>query len=56
MRHASDYKNNHEEKTYIIQDGQPVIKEWSEVRVGDIIMVLKDEMFPADLILLSSSN
>ncbi len=30
--------------------------EWSEVIVGDICLVENEEMFPADLILLSSSN
>ncbi|XP_074336639.1 putative phospholipid-transporting ATPase 9 [Apium graveolens] len=29
--------------------------EWKHVRVGDIVKVQKDEFFPADLILLSSS-
>ena len=29
---------------------------WSDLEVGDIIMVKKDEPFPADLVLLCSSN
>uniref|UniRef100_A0A1D1YWU8 Phospholipid-transporting ATPase n=2 Tax=Anthurium amnicola TaxID=1678845 RepID=A0A1D1YWU8_9ARAE len=29
--------------------------EWKRLRVGDIVMVEKDEFFPADLLLLSSS-
>ncbi|KAK8940236.1 putative phospholipid-transporting ATPase 9 [Platanthera guangdongensis] len=29
--------------------------EWKKLRVGDVVMVKKDEFFPADLILLSSS-
>ncbi|KAK8938440.1 putative phospholipid-transporting ATPase 9 [Platanthera zijinensis] len=30
-------------------------KEWKKLRVGDIVKVEKDEFFPADLVLLSSS-
>lgn len=30
--------------------------QWSEIHVGDIIMVKKDEAFPADMILIGSSN
>lgn len=29
---------------------------WSDLQVGDILMIKKDEAFPADLILLCSSN
>ncbi|CAG9332358.1 unnamed protein product [Blepharisma stoltei] len=31
-------------------------KRWQEVKVGDILKVCKDESFPADLILLSTSD
>ena len=30
--------------------------KWKDLKVGDIVKVEKDEFFPADLILLSSSN
>jgi phospholipid-transporting ATPase len=30
--------------------------QWSDLYVGDVIMVKKDEPFPADLILLCSSS
>ena len=29
---------------------------WKDVKVGDIVVVLRDEFFPADLLFLSSSN
>ncbi|XP_078431010.1 ATPase E1-E2 type family protein / haloacid dehalogenase-like hydrolase family protein [Wolffia australiana] len=35
--------------------GQFVGKEWKELRVGDVVKVDKDQFFPADLVLLSSS-
>ncbi|GBG82573.1 hypothetical protein CBR_g34949 [Chara braunii] len=31
-------------------------RSWSDVRVGDILKVVSDEVFPADLLLLSSSD
>lgn len=52
----SDYRNNHEETTVVVRDGNPVTVEWSEVVVGDICLVENEEMFPADMILLCSSN
>ncbi|PKA56740.1 Putative phospholipid-transporting ATPase 9 [Apostasia shenzhenica] len=36
-------------------DGIFELTEWKKLRVGDIVKVEKDEFFPADLILLSSS-
>ncbi|KAJ7943239.1 Phospholipid-transporting ATPase [Quillaja saponaria] len=37
------------------RDGVFDFTEWKNLRVGDIVMVEKDEFFPADLLLLSSS-
>lgn len=47
--------NNRKTKVY---DGDHAFSqtEWKNLRVGDIVKVEKDEFFPADLILLSSSN
>lgn len=42
--------------TSVIRAGQAVRVEWSQVIVGDICHVENEEMFPADLILLSSAN
>ncbi|EGT53529.1 hypothetical protein CAEBREN_03693 [Caenorhabditis brenneri] len=40
----------------ILVDGQWVEKEWKDVKVGDFIRVDNDSLFPADLLLLSSSE
>ncbi|KAF5745315.1 hypothetical protein HS088_TW07G00899 [Tripterygium wilfordii] len=43
-------------KVYVHQrDGIFNLTEWASLRVGDIVKVRKDEFFPADLLLLSSS-
>uniref|UniRef100_A0A6V7QQ72 Phospholipid-transporting ATPase n=1 Tax=Ananas comosus var. bracteatus TaxID=296719 RepID=A0A6V7QQ72_ANACO len=36
-------------------DGQFGYKHWQKIRVGDVVKVEKDQFFPADLLLLSSS-
>ncbi|KAG6712677.1 hypothetical protein I3843_05G106800 [Carya illinoinensis] len=46
--------NNRKVKVYQ-RDGVFDYTEWKNLRVGDIVKVEKDEFFPADLILLSSS-
>ncbi|XP_041010362.1 putative phospholipid-transporting ATPase 9 [Juglans microcarpa x Juglans regia] len=46
--------NNRKVKVYQ-RDGIFDYTEWKNLRVGDIVKVEKDEFFPADLILLSSS-
>lgn len=42
-------------KAKVFQDGAFQHTKWTNLRVGDIVKVEKDEFFPADLILLSSS-
>lgn len=37
------------------RDGKFVDVPWSEVVIGDVVMVEEGDMFPADLILLASS-
>ena len=37
------------------RDGEFVDVQWSQVVIGDICRVYSEELFPADLILLSSS-
>ncbi|GMI93611.1 Aminophospholipid ATPase 5 [Hibiscus trionum] len=46
--------NNQTVKTRL-SDGVFVDKSWKELRVGDVVKVYKDEYFPSDLLLLSSS-
>lgn len=38
------------------QAGAFLPKKWIDVRVGDILMVRKDDQIPADLLLLSSAR
>ncbi|MQL83085.1 hypothetical protein Taro_015571 [Colocasia esculenta] len=45
--------NNRKVKVYV--DHTYHQTEWKKLRVGDVVMVEKDEFFPADLLLLSSS-
>ncbi|KAF0924221.1 hypothetical protein E2562_008518 [Oryza meyeriana var. granulata] len=42
-------------KTKVLQNGAFHLTRWMNLQVGDIVKVEKDEFFPADLILLSSS-
>ncbi|KAM0873580.1 hypothetical protein ACQ4PT_037982 [Festuca glaucescens] len=42
-------------KAKVFQDGAFTQTKWTKLRVGDVVKVEKDEFFPADLVLLSSS-
>lgn len=33
-----------------------VEKQWQDIKVGDIVKILKDQFFPADLLLLGAMN
>jgi phospholipid-transporting ATPase len=54
-RHRSDAEVN-QRSCKTLQGSSFVEKEWNEVKVGDIVRVESGEFFPADLILLSSSE
>ena len=54
-RYKSDEEENTKE-TLVYAEGQFVTAKWKEVRVGQIVKVLKNQFFPADLLLLSSSD
>jgi phospholipid-transporting ATPase len=54
-RHKADRKVNHSEVEVLTPSGS-TLKKWKDVCVGDIIKVLNEKYFPADLILLSSSE
>ncbi|XP_039126290.1 putative phospholipid-transporting ATPase 9 [Dioscorea cayenensis subsp. rotundata] len=56
-RYRQDYEmNNRKIKVHVHQrDGTFEYTEWKNLRVGDVVKVEKDNFFPADLILLSSS-
>lgn len=51
---ADDQTNNRISK--VIRDGKLIEVRWTEVVVGDIVKVENGQFFPADLILLSSSE
>ncbi|CAN0906826.1 Probable phospholipid-transporting ATPase 4 [Linum grandiflorum] len=54
-RFMQDMKVN-SRKTYVHQgDGHFSCKTWEKIQVGDVIKVEKDQFFPADLLLLSTS-
>ncbi|CAD8196188.1 unnamed protein product [Paramecium octaurelia] len=53
-RHVSDNEVNSTE-CIILKTRVPTISTWAELSVGDYVLVKKDESFPADLIVLSSS-
>eukprot|EP00833_Pecoramyces_ruminatium_P015398 jgi/Orpsp1_1/1189430/evm.model.d7180000071980.1 len=54
-RHKQDNEVNNR-KIQIIENNSINIKTWNDVKVGEIVRVENDEYFPADLILLSSSE
>ena len=55
-RHNGDRKTNNTKVAVLSGEGKWVKKPWREVRVGDILRVDDGNYFPADLILLSSSE
>ena len=57
QRYTADMEMNaHLVPVLDVSSGTWVSRAWREVRVGDIVRVSRDEFFPADLVLLSSSE
>ncbi|KAL3838195.1 hypothetical protein ACJIZ3_022786 [Penstemon smallii] len=54
-RFIQDLKVNLRKVSLHKKDGEFDHKPWKKVRVGDIVKIEKDQFFPADLLLLSSS-
>jgi phospholipid-transporting ATPase len=54
-RYKSDEEENNKE-ALVYSQGTLVATKWKDVRVGHIVKVLKNQFFPADLVLLSSSD
>ncbi|KAK6741578.1 hypothetical protein RB195_009443 [Necator americanus] len=54
-RRRSDHKVN-SFPILLLRDGTWLRVEWREVKVGDIVRVDNDQLFPADLLLLASSE
>ncbi|KAK6043321.1 hypothetical protein COOONC_19174 [Cooperia oncophora] len=54
-RRRADHKVN-SFPTLILEDSSWQTRNWRDIRVGDLIRVDNDQLFPADLLLLSSSE
>lgn len=54
-RFMQDMKVNNRKSSVHIGDGVFGYKPWQKIQVGDVLRVEKDQFFPADLLLLSSS-
>ncbi|XP_022137399.1 putative phospholipid-transporting ATPase 9 [Momordica charantia] len=54
-RTKQDMEMNNRKVKVHLRDGEFVESKWMDLKVGDVVKVEKDEFFPADLILLSSS-
>lgn len=54
-RHRADRKTNHS-RVLVLRSGQWVLEKWEQIHVGDFVKVVRDQFFPADLIILSSSE
>ncbi|XP_067313716.1 phospholipid-transporting ATPase 11C isoform X2 [Pseudorasbora parva] len=55
LRHKADYEVNKYPVT-VLEDGRSVKKESEKIKVGDVVEVVEDEIFPCDLILLQSTR
>ena len=54
-RYKSDLEENNKQ-TFVFRNRKPEETKWSDVRVGDIVRVNKNQFIPADLVLLASSD
>ncbi|KJP87104.1 hypothetical protein AK88_03272 [Plasmodium fragile] len=55
QRHKSDNEEN-SKKTMVFHEGILKEKKWADVKDGDVVKIFSYEYFPADLIILNSSN
>ena len=57
QRHKQDNElNNKKTLVYSHKDRQFVPVKWKDVKTGELIKILKDEEFPADIVLLKSDK
>eukprot|EP00054_Salpingoeca_dolichothecata_P013519 m.75492 g.75492 ORF g.75492 m.75492 type:complete len:1176 (-) comp20522_c0_seq1:32-3559(-) len=54
-RMQADTEVNHR-RVKVFREGTFVTLRWTEIQVGDLVKVLNNQFFPADLVLLSSSE
>ena len=55
-RHKQDMEQNNSLVDAVSPSGERTTVAWREARVGDVLVVLRDEPFPGDLLFLASSN
>ena len=55
-KRSDDEENNRKVEVYDLDQKQFVIKKWKDIFVGNIVKIKKDEYFPADCVLISSSD
>ena len=55
-RHRSDTSENNKPVERIGKDGKLEIVRWQDLRVGDIVKIKRDEYFPADVMILKTSE
>ena len=56
-RHKEDaFENNSVCSVYSAEQGKFVESQWKKIQVGDIVRVDEDTFFPADMVVLSSSE
>jgi len=55
QRHKSDEETNTQVAT-VVKNGQCVETDWRNVVCGDVLRVSKDEAFPADIVILSTTD
>lgn len=48
--------NNKVTRVLSLKDGRLLERRWKEVKMGDIVEIRKDELFPADLLLLHAEH
>ena len=55
-KQSEDKENNRKVEVYDLDKEKFIIKKWKDVFVGNILKVKKGEYFPADWVLISSTD
>jgi phospholipid-transporting ATPase len=55
-RHRQDSEENNKLVLRVNGEGELEKVRWRELRVGDIVKIIRDEYFPADLLILKTSE
>ena len=53
---SDDEENNRKVEVYDLDKKEFVVKKWKDIFVGNIVKIKKNEYFPADCVLISSSD